>query len=216
MKKGFILSMAISIIAFVIAVWFVLTTKGDIPIHWNIAGEVDGYGSPLMMLIFPTTSILVTLLIYFLPKIDPKGENIKKSGPILPIIMVIIAFLMLGIEFFIIMAVKGSDIMNMTMFISLVLGVMFVVMGYYMPQVKHNYMLGIRTPWTLYSENIWVKTHEESKNWLIVAGLSYLACAFIKSPYNIIVPVIITMVVMVGLVVYSYLLFAEEKSNKKK
>jgi uncharacterized membrane protein len=221
MKKGFIISLLIAVVTGIIAAIVIKNADGEIPIHWNIRGEVDGYGSPLMLLIFPITSLLTTLLLYFLPKIDPRSDNIKKSGPLLPIIMVLIAALMLGITATIAMAVNGSSISHLMTFVLLALGAIFIAIGYYIPRVKHNYMMGIRTPWTLYSEKVWVKTHKASRNWFISVGALFLVGAFltITSPYhtfNILAPTIYAVIVMIGLVVYSYVLFAEEKKRKRK
>ena len=215
MKKGLTLSMIISLITAIIAVCVIVNTEGEIPIHWNIAGEVDDYGSALTLLIFPVVSFFTALLLYFLPKIDPKGENIEKSGPILPILMVLIALLMLGIEIIIVMAINGSNILNMMTFISLLFAVLFTVMGYYMPRIKPNYMLGIRTPWTLYSEKSWVKTHTASKNWFIANGILFLVCMPLSEPYNILIPLLFMAIVMIGIVVYSYVVYAEEKKEQK-
>ena len=215
MKRSFIISMGITIVMAIIAVWFVVTTKGDIPIHWGMSGEVNGYGSPLTMIIFPITSLLIVLLLYFIPRLDPKANNIKASGPILQVMMILLSVLMLGIEIIIIMAVNGSNIFNINIFISLLLAVLFVAMGYYLPTVKHNYMIGIRTPWTLYSENVWVKTHKMSKNWLIAVGVVFVISMLLKMPYSLIIPLVFMAIVMIGIVVYSYIAFAEEKKMNK-
>jgi len=165
----------------------------------------------MIMLVFPITSIFVTLLLFFLPKIDPKGDNIRKSGPLLPLITILIAALMLGVQIIIIMAINGADILNLNLFISFVLGILFIVMGYYMPRVKHNYMVGIRTPWTLHSEKVWTKTHQVSKPWMMSNGALFLVTMFVTAPYNLIIPMIYMGIVLIGIVFYSYLLFAKEK-----
>ena len=220
MKKSFIISMIITLITAAIAIWVIMTTEGEIPVNWNLAGEVDKYGSPFTLLMFPGIAFFTTLLMYFLPNIDPKGENIKKSGPLLPILMVLVAALMLGIQLFIVMAIKASDGFNMTftmtLFVSMFIGIIFIILGHYMPRVKHNYMMGIRNPWTLYSEDVWNKTHKVSKNWLIAAGVLFLICIFLKVPYNLIIPFIFLAVILIGLVVYSYIAFAEDKKKKSK
>jgi len=219
MKKGLIISLLIAAATAVVAIIAIKSAGGErVPIHWNINGEVDGYGSPLTLLIFPITSLLVTLLLYFLPKIDPKGENIRKSsGSILSIMMILISVLMLGITVIIAKAINDSaDILNLITFILLALGMMFIALGYYLPGVKHNYMVGIRTPWTLYSEKIWVKTHEASKWWFISAGALCLVGILFESPWNLILPLVYALVVSAGVAVYSYVLFAEEKRGKRK
>ena len=210
-KKNLIISMIITVVTAIICTWFIMTTDGDIPTNWGVDGEVTDYGSPMYLITFPIVSLVVVLLTYFTPRIDPKGENIKNSGPMLGIIMVLIPVLMLGILVFIIAAVNNASIFNLIYFISVFIALLLIVIGYYSPRVKPNYMMGIRTPWTLHSEKVWVKTHQVSRNWFMGVGLSFLVFMFIKAPYNIIIPSIILMAVAIGLTVYSYILYVSEK-----
>lgn len=214
MKKSFLISMIISTITMAIVVYFIMNNEGDIPVHWNINGEIDGYGSSMTLLIFPSVSMIVTLLLYFIPNIDPKGDNIKKSGPILSITMILITVLMLGIVIIMIRAINGSDIFALTSFVSLIIGMLFIAIGYYAPSIKHNYTMGIRTPWTLHSETVWKKTHDVSKNWFIASGTLFIFGMFLKTPYDLVIPLIFMAVVMIGIVVYSYMLFKEEKGKR--
>ena len=214
MKKSFIISMFITVIALVVALWFIITAKGEVPINWNLAGEPDRYGSPWYMITFPIVSLISTLLINFVPRLDPKGDNILKSGPILGIMMMLVAALMLGIQIFIIMATNGASIFNLMMFISITLGLLFLILGYYTPGIKPNYMMGIRTPWTLHSETVWTKTHQDASKWIMASGLLFLISIILPSPYDILVPSAFVVIVMLGTVIYSYLLFVKEKETK--
>jgi len=215
MKKSFIISMLLSLVSLGVALWFIMTTEGQVPTHWGAGGEITSYGSPWYMIIFPITAFFVTLLMYFLPMIDPKGDNIRKSGPILQVTMFLVVGLMLGIQAFTIIATKGGDIMNMTTFVSVAIGVMFIVLGYFMPNVKPNYMVGIRTPWTLFSESVWIKTHKESAKWMILGGVLYLIGIFFPGPVGIIIPTIVIIFIFIGITWYSYLVYVDEKSKKK-
>ena len=214
MKKSLIISLLISLITIIIAGWFIMTTKGTIPTHWNVNGDVDSYGSPLYLLIFPVTSLLTTLLLYMVPQIDPKGENIEKSGPLLPLTMILLTVLMLGIEVIIIRAVQGASILDLITFIAGLLGILFITIGYYLPTVKQNYMMGIRTPWTLHSESVWQKTHQVAKNWFIAVGLLFLVSLLFKEPFNLVIPMVFMALVLVGILIYSYLLFQKEQVTK--
>ena len=215
MKKSLIISIVIVIISTILAIWFIMNTEGNIPIHWNAAGEIDGYGPPSAIFIFPGVSLFMTLLLYFLPKIDPKGDNIKKSGPFLPILTVLLSILMLGIQIITILAANYSDIISINIFLSLLLAILFGIMGFYLPGVKPNYMVGLRTPWTLHSEEVWIKTHKASGKWFILTGVLFLIGMFIKDPYNIIIPIVCMAIIMIGIVIYSYILFTKEHRQKE-
>jgi len=216
MKKSFIISMIIALVSIVLALWFFGTTNGDIPINWDANGNVSGYGPPAMIFLFPGICLFITLLMVFIPKIDPKGKNIKESGPLLPIITILVSLLMLGLQIFTILTVNETDIIGMNDFIFLFLGGLFLVIGIFIPNVKQNYMLGIRTPWTLASEEVWTKTHKTSGIWFIFAGILFLAGIVMPVPLNFIIPLVFMGIVIIGIFVYSYALFAEEKKKKEK
>jgi len=84
------------------------------------------------------------------------------------------------------------------------MGLMFIAIGNYMPQVKHNYFLGIRTPWTLASPEVWRKTHRLSGMLWAAAGLLFIAGAFLPTAGAI--PVFISALVLATIppIFYSY------------
>jgi uncharacterized membrane protein len=215
MKKGFMISMIVSAVAAGLAGWFLLNVKGDIPINWDAMGEVTAYGPSWMILIFPLISVLASLLMYYLPKLDPKGENIKKSGALLSSMMVVVAVMMLGLQVITIAVTKGVEVLDIGLFINLSLGLLFMVIGYYMPSIKHNYMMGIRTPWTIANEKVWNKTHKISGKWFVASGVLFLVGVLLPAPCNLYVPLGFMMAVVVGVALYSYVLF-RKITNKSK
>ena len=83
------------------------------------------------------------------------------------------------------------------------LGIIFMVIGNYLPKTRPNYTIGIRLPWTLYDEENWVKTHRlAGKTWLF-CGILIFFNAFIQLAVGLVI--ILTLVVMLGVpVMYSY------------
>lgn len=67
-----IVAAAIVLAAIVFAAVFAARTTGRIAVHYNLAGEVDGYGSPSVALLLPimmlVTLLVVSLSIHLLPK----------------------------------------------------------------------------------------------------------------------------------------------------
>lgn len=212
-KKGLFISLLMTFTSLVISLYFAFTIKQQIPIHWNAAGEIDGYGSPYTLLLFPAISLALCLLLYFLPRLDPKGENIEKSGPLLPILMIFMSLLFLVIETITVCVVFGIMAFNMSIVIMLLISVMFVVIGFYMPKVKQNYTMGIRTPWTLASEKVWEKTHRAGGKWFIASGVMFAIGLLLPPPLNFFIPVSFVLAVTVGVTVYSYILFNNERKK---
>ncbi|WP_342662760.1 SdpI family protein [Gelidibacter mesophilus] len=97
-------------------------------------------------------------------------------------------------------------------YIVLFVGVLYIVFGNYFKTIKANYFFGIRTPWTLESETVWKKTHElGGKLWFVGGIIVVLASLILEQQYNFTVFVVITIIIALVPIVYSYILFRKEK-----
>lgn len=140
----------------------------QIPIHWNMQGEVNGTSSRLFGVLFtPALNIGIYFLFLYLPKIDPKKRVTYNQKP-MPVIRLIIVLFLLCIQASIIYAalVNGASSIQ---WIDIGVALFFIVFGNYMRTVQPNYFIGIRVPWTLESEENWRQTHRMA-SWLWVAG----------------------------------------------
>ncbi len=187
------------------------TLPEEVPIHWNMKGEIDGYGSKGSLILVP---ILLPLLIYVLllviPKIDPKNK-LGKMGNKLQTIKVLLTIFMSVLALFILYSAKSQSLTNPNYFI-LGLGVLFVILGNYFKTIKPNYFIGIRTPWTLESEIVWKKTHKIAGKMWFVGGLVIIFSSLIlNNQNNLTVFITITAIITVIPILYSYLHFRKER-----
>lgn len=96
--------------------------------------------------------------------------------------------------------------------VPVLLGIMFIVFGNFMTQIRHNYFFGIRTPWTLASEYVWKKTHRFGGYVFVVIGLVPLITTFIGSMGMYLF--LGALVVGIALVmIYSYMVYKREKGK---
>ncbi len=189
MKKAFIISMIITALEFIAAIVLFPYLPEQIPIHWNISGAVDGSAGKEFIFALPVLSLVLTLLFHWAPRITPKGENIEKSGKIYPGLMVLLSLLMAALLTITAVTAFGISVPT-TEIIFAILGILMLFIGNYMPKVKPNYVLGIRLPWTLSSEVVWVKTHRFSGWVFLVIGLLFLVGIFLPAPVNFILPLV--------------------------
>ncbi|GAK76930.1 SdpI family protein [Nonlabens sp. Asnod3-H03] len=148
----------------------------SLPMHWNAQGEVDHMGNKRELWLIP---ILLTGLMYvilkYVPKLDPKGQ-IKKMGNKFGHLRVAITLFQTALAVGIIYmstTYKDGDTSSPT-WIFMLIGLLFIVLGNYMPAMKPNYFVGIRTPWTLENENVWRKTHRVGAILFITSGIIIL------------------------------------------
>ncbi|HHW07134.1 MAG TPA: SdpI family protein, partial [Clostridia bacterium] len=143
----------------------------QVPIHWNAAGEVDGYGSRFMgALGLPLMNLGLALLLKFVPAIDPKRQNYEKFKPFYQIFIWIFVLFMTGLYFLTIAWALGYR-PSIALFTKLGMGIMFMVLGNYLGKVRPNWFFGIRTPWTIENEEVWLRTHRLGGPLMFGAGL---------------------------------------------
>lgn len=185
----------------------------QVPIHWNAAGEVDGYGSRVMGAFgLPLTNLGLVLLMKFLPAIDPKKHNYEKFKGFYHLFIWIMVLFMTGLYLLTIAWALGYHL-SISLFTKLGLGIMFMVLGNYMGKVRPNWFYGIKTPWTLENEEVWVKTHRLGGPLMFSAGLITLCLAFVDHPSTFIIVITIILLAASIPAVYSYWLYHRITQN---
>ena len=171
----------------------------QLPYHWNASGEVDGwcgkhiavFGMPLLLVAFQWICALGTAA-------DPKKAN--HSEKVMQLILWIIPVISIVMHILVYMTALGAD-MAVEMIMPLVIGLMFTVIGNYLPKCKQSYTIGIKIPWTLHSEENWNRTHRFAGRLWLVCGLALMLTGFFGG-FWVFLPIVIMMVA--APMVYSY------------
>lgn len=172
-----------------------------LPTHWNAEGQIDGWsgkafavlGMPLILLAVQWFAALVTLT-------DPKHRN--HSRKILQLIFWIIPLLSIALGLVTYFAAFGKDL-RVEALIPMLLGLVFVVIGNYMPKCRQNYTVGIKLPWTLNNEENWNRTHRVAGRVWVVGGVLIMPSGFIDLVW---VTLAIALLMVLIPTVYSYIL----------
>ena len=180
----------------------------QVPVHWNVNGAVDGYATktqavillPLVLVAFQWICVLVTLL-------DPKKQNINDK--MFTLVLWIIPVISLLCNSMVYATALGHKV-NVEIIMPLFMGVLFVIIGNYMPKCKQSYTLGIKLPWTLEDEENWNKTHRMAGFLWVTGGVVIMATAFLGAFWLFFV-VSIPMVVVPF--VYSYCLYKKNETK---
>jgi uncharacterized membrane protein len=86
-------------------------------------------------------------------------------------------------------------------------GILFILLGNYLPKLPRNFFFGIRSPWTLASETVWKRTHILSGWLFVVAGFLITVLSFTSLPLHILLLVILLPVVLYCGIIYPYFLY---------
>ena len=107
----------------------------------------------------------------------------------------------------------GSDI-EVIRILPIILGVIFLFIGNYLPKCTQNRTVGIRIKWTLESEENWNATHRFGGKVLVIGAIVLLATAL--TPEEILAWLMIGIVLAMAAVplIYSYC-FSCKKSKKE-
>lgn len=193
----------------------VLDPATEVPMHWNIHGEVDGTASPLGALMPPALAQLLILAIFAsLRFIEPRKANLEKSGKAISATATAIVAFMGLLEAALIAQAFGYNVMSGNA-IMIATGLLLVVVGNYLPKLRSGFFMGIRTPWTLSSEQVWHKTHRLGSRLFVLGGLAIVILSLVLTSVMALTMMmgIITIMVLVP-AVYSWWLWRAEKINK--
>ncbi|WP_442795809.1 SdpI family protein [Pelobium manganitolerans] len=184
-----------------------------VPMHWNMKGEIDRYGDKSELIIIP---FLLPLLIYVIflviPKIDPKNK-LNKMGNKLQTVKFLLTTFMSILALFIIYTAKHQTLTNPN-YIVLLIGILFIILGNYFKTIQPNYFIGIRTPWTLENETVWKKTHKlGGKMWFVGGIIVVLSSLVLDKQLNFTLFLIITAIISIIPITYSYVVFKSEKKT---
>jgi uncharacterized membrane protein len=208
MSRGYwFVAIALVVLATGASVWVYPSLPERIPTHWNIKGEVDGYGSKQWsVFLMPVFMIGMLILFYFLPALSPKQFQVDTFRPTYLYIMVVVTALFAYLHLLILYAVWQSAMRKQEFDLGrpLIAGIflMFALLGNVLGKVRKNFYIGVRVPWTLASDRVWNDTHRLAA-WIYVAS-GLLGFIMILVGVPILYPIILWIGSLFIPVIYSF------------
>jgi uncharacterized membrane protein len=159
-------------------VWPTIPESVQLPVHWNLEGQVDRYGSKAeALLAMPAIAVVITVIFALLWRLDPRRRNIEASGKMWNAIGIGVVAFLAYLHGFLVLNATGRSV-DMAEHLIPAMSVLFVVIGNYLSKTRSNWFAGVRTPWTLSSEYSWSKTHRLGGRLFMASGLLTLAAWF--------------------------------------
>lgn len=177
--------------------------------HFAANGQVNGTMSSWAgALILPLVSLLVLLLFTAIPSIDPLRVNIQKFRKQYDVFVSLLMLFFAVIQAMLIARNLGATFDPMYVVLPAV-GILIFYAGVMMPKTKRNWFIGIRTPWTISSDHVWQKTHELGGTLFKVLGI-IIVLGVLAPSYALWIIFVPLVVIVAGLVLYSYFLYAQD------
>ena len=143
------------------------------------------------------------------PHLDPKKDRYKDFSKVYHIAKGLFVLIFAVMYFATSLFAIGYDI-PVTHVISVSIGLMFVLLGNYFGKIKRNWLFGIRTPWTLSSEEVWNKTHRFSGYAFMIGGVLIALASFLPEQYRLTIFIVSIATILIATVGYSYLAYRKE------
>ncbi|AZQ43671.1 SdpI family protein [Nonlabens ponticola] len=204
-----IMIIILTILPFIYLAFIYAGLPDQVPMHFDLEGNVNRYGHKSELWILPAaTTGLIYFLLKYLPAIDPK-KQIEKMGSVwiklrlgFAAAMCIIA--VFGI-YYIDLKAAGDTISIGIQWIYAAVGLLFLILGNYLPSIKSNYFVGIRTPWTLENDQVWRATHQLGGYLFMAAGaLIIISALTLTDQWTFYILLGTTIVITLTSFIYSY------------
>ncbi len=212
-KTKLIISSLLTIlpIVFGLVLWNKLPER--LPYHWNAAGEVDGYAGKGMAVFFmPIFLLAIHLLCVFATKLDKANRD--QNEKVFSLIYYINPVISLAVHGFVFAVALDYDVDVMSIMF-MILGIVFIVVGNYMPKAKQNRTIGIRITWTLSNEANWNATHRFAGKLWFAAGFTMVAAAFLPTGISLPILLFVSLISVIIPIIYSYKFYKKGKRDSE-
>lgn len=191
-KKTIIITSIITVCPVLLGLLWWNKLPDTIATHFGADNAANGWSSkPFAVFGIPFLMLAFHLMCIFMTAHDPKRRNI--GGKMILVVLWLVPIMSLGANLCILCNAAGYGV-DIGLVVNLLLGVVFLIIGNYLPKCKQNYSAGIKTAWTLNSEENWNRTHRLGGWLMMLAGVLFFINAFFQWPGMVAVVLILVMV----------------------
>ncbi len=170
--------------------------------HWGINNQPDGFSSKTFAVFgLPVILLAIHWVCVFGTKLDPKHQNINPK--IFSLVLWICPAISLVMNSVMYVVALGKEV-KVGFVAIMLMGILFIIIGNYLPKCRQSYTMGIKLPWTLKSEENWNKTHRMAGILWVIGGVVICVTAVFES---IIVFFSIVAIMVIIPTVYSYIYY---------
>ena len=201
----------------------------QVPVNYDFEGNVDRWGSKWEYLLLPGIVLAMYMIACFVVKAGLRKSaedgrqkaHAEANAKVIRVVLIVSGLFFTVLQSFMLYAagqnaasgatVESVDLNRVT---AVCMGVLFLVLGNYMPKAKRNSMVGFRCGWTMFNDVTWQKSNRFSGYALMLAGLATLACAVLL-PENWVIPgmLVLLTTAMIICLVYAARVYHEEKAK---
>ena len=183
----------------------------EVPMHWNIHGEIDRYGSRNELFLIAGINVFLGVFMSAVAKIDPKQKNYTKFRETYDWMVIWTLGFMTVLMGVVLTETMQPGTINISKVACIMVGILFIVLGNMMPKVKQNFFTGVKTPWALSSEAVWNKTQRLGGKSMVLGGVLILLSGFLSNGKATVFLIILTAILIsIAPMVMSYIWYKQE------
>jgi uncharacterized membrane protein len=151
--------------------------------HFDWRGTPDGWmARPLAASFIPGFALVLWAALRLAPRVVPaSGKRALGGGTVMPFVAALVVVFMALVHVVILRVAIGPGI-DVTRAVHVLVGVLFVALGLVLPRVRRNRLVGVRTPWTLRSDENWARTHRIGGYAMVIGGIFTLLAGIAGGP----------------------------------
>ena len=222
--------LALCILPFITTALSMLFLPDIIPVHYGADGVINRYGSKYEGFIIAAVTGMTGIMLWIIPTLQRKyakgDEAVKKAESNAKVInyigiatMVMFNIMQAAFLFSSYNEVKNtSATMSVDIYkvVGICMGIMLAVMGNFLPKCKRNGLVGVRTPWSMHSDEAWAMSQRSGGITMIITGILLLTGSCILNNLNVMILLCVLLVLMASACVYlSYVAFKKTEQAKK-
>lgn len=201
-KKMILFTLVLLLLPIVMGLFLWNQLPDTVVTHWGADNQPNGYSSKAFAVIgLPAILLAIHLICIIATNIDPKAKNINNK------MFSVVIWICPAISIVACAVVYGYNLgyqFNMGFFSSLLIGVLYIILGNFIPKIKQNYTIGFRIPWALNNSDNWYHTHRFGGKCMVIGGIVLLATSPLENVWVLLVVAIIPCILPV---IYSYMYY---------
>lgn len=178
-KRNIALMWVISLVPIIILIMIYGKMPETVPTNFGFDGTINAYGPKSTLWMLAGMGPLLALLFQFMPRIDPRKRNYEKFQKYYDVFAIFMELFLLGISSMIFVEILRPGTVSIGRSVTVLVCLLFLLMGNMMGKIKHNYFFGIKTPWTLADPDVWNRTHRLGGRIWFVIGILLLPCCLL-------------------------------------
>jgi len=196
-----------------LAAWAWPRVPAPMPVHFDLAGTADRFGSRTEgLLLLPVLVTFLYALLLVWPRLDPRRGTFALFARPYALVRLTVFGLFLLVYAGLVATALGRPV-KIDSIISIAAAIAIVLLGNYLPKIQPNWIIGVRTPWTLSSDLAWRRTHRLAGPLFVAAGFLSLAVALFRPAAAAYVMLSLVVVTAVISAIYSYLVWRQDPAR---